>query len=175
MPPLNVGRWLMAGLIGLGLASLSAGGLLAQAGLDLPGAGSAVFQRWCSTCHGDQGQGLTPEWRATWPPDHQNCSPRYCHGPDHAPGVAHIPSNTVPAVIGPGRLGRFETPESLFYHTRRQMPRGWEGHLTRQEYWALTVFLLQHKGLEVITQPPFGGAPPPAWPAWKQGRLEGMD
>jgi mono/diheme cytochrome c family protein len=35
--------------------------------------GAGVFAFYCSTCHGDRGQGLTDEFRATWAPGDQYC------------------------------------------------------------------------------------------------------
>lgn len=182
MPTLRIRGLLIAGLAGLALALLYAGVLSAQSETDLADAGDAVFQRWCSTCHGDRGQGLTPEWRATWSADHQNCSQRFCHGPDHPPGAAHIPNNTVPALIGPDTLGRFDTPQELYTYTRTEMPRGWEGHLSSDEYRALTVFLVYHRRLEAGDDPPSTGAAPgtgrvlpTGLPGWKWRRLQGLD
>jgi mono/diheme cytochrome c family protein len=168
---------LAAGLAGLALVALSNGRLVAQTGSDLADAGDAVFQRWCATCHGDRGQGLTPEWRATWPADHQNCSQRFCHGPDHPPWAAHIVNNTVPALIGPDTLGRFDTPQELYRYTRAEMPRGWEGHLSTDEYRALTVFLLYPHRLEAPggVAPGAGQMSPAGWPGWKWRRLQGLE
>ncbi len=35
--------------------------------------GAEVYRPVCQDCHGDKGQGLTGEWRATWAPADQNC------------------------------------------------------------------------------------------------------
>ena len=43
-------------------------------------AGAQVYTLVCSACHGDLGQGLTDEWRATWNPSDQNCWQSKCHG-----------------------------------------------------------------------------------------------
>lgn len=164
---------LVAGLLSLIVGAFSTGGLLAQTGTDPPADGQAVFQRWCSTCHGDRGQGLTPEWRSTWPDDHQNCSWPQCHGRDHPPGAAHIPDNTVPAVIGPDTLNRFARLEELYEYLHSQMPGGWPGHLSDEEYWALTTFLLAHDAQQASADPPGRLFLNPDWPAWKRQRLEG--
>jgi hypothetical protein len=79
-------------------------------------------------------------------------------------------------------LGRFDTPQELYTYTRAEMPMGWEGHLSSDEYRALTVFLLYRNRLEVSDDPPSTGATPGAgqaspagWPGWKWRRLEGLD
>src|SRR5688572_23546779 len=35
--------------------------------------GAQLYWLHCLPCHGDQGQGLTDEWRAQYPPEDQNC------------------------------------------------------------------------------------------------------
>lgn len=119
-------------------------------------AGARVYSRWCSTCHGDKGQGLTPEWRQTWPEDHQNCSLPKCHGPQHPPTGFEIKNNYVPALIGPGTLSAYHTAQDLFDYISRRMPIGapslsgqedMPGMLSQDEEWALTAFLLAAHGV----------------------------
>ncbi|MGH2538884.1 MAG: hypothetical protein ACRDHL_15955, partial [Candidatus Promineifilaceae bacterium] len=43
--------------------------------------GAQLYWLHCQPCHGDQGQGLTDEWRAQYPPEEQNCWQSGCHGP----------------------------------------------------------------------------------------------
>ncbi len=109
--------------------------------------GAAVYMRRCSTCHGDKGQGLTLEWRQTWPETHQNCSTPKCHGKQHPPDGFEIKDNYAPAVIGPGTLTRFRTAQALFAYISTTMPMHAPGTLTQDEYWALTAFLLAAHGV----------------------------
>ncbi|MCZ7567502.1 MAG: c-type cytochrome [Ardenticatenaceae bacterium] len=103
--------------------------------------GGELFEQRCSTCHGDRGQGLTPEWRATWPEAEQNCWQSKCHASNHPPDGFQLPEY-VPAVIGEQTLARFQTAQQLFEYLRAQMPYHAPGLLSDQDYWALTAFLL---------------------------------
>ncbi|MCS6962869.1 MAG: c-type cytochrome [Thermoflexus sp.] len=109
--------------------------------------GAAVFARRCSTCHGDQGQGLTDEWRATWPPTHQNCWKANCHGPQPYPEDGFTLPRVVPALIGPNTLQRFTTAADLYAYIRAQMPFHAPGSLPEEDYRAVTAFLLQRHGI----------------------------
>jgi len=104
----------------------------------------------CMPCHGDQGQGLTDEWREVWVEDHQNCwSVRGCHTGNPDIGAFYIP-RTIPAVIGsPPVLGAFQTADKLFAFLRATQPPQRAGALSDEEYWALTSFLLHENGLPV--------------------------
>ena len=42
--------------------------------------GAQVYWLSCMPCHGDQGQGLTDEFRATYPPEEEYCWESGCHG-----------------------------------------------------------------------------------------------
>lgn len=109
--------------------------------------------RRCSTCHGDKGQGLTLEWRLTWPETHQNCSTPKCHGRQHPPDGFEIKNNYAPAVIGTGTLTRFRTAQALFTYISTTMPMHAPGSLTQDEYWALTAFLLAAHGVPADNVP----------------------
>lgn len=115
--------------------------------------GAQVYIRRCSTCHGDKGQGLTLEWRQTWPETHQNCSTPKCHGRQHPPDGFEIKDNYAPAVIGPGTLTRFRTAQALFTYISTTMPMHAPGSLTQDEYWALTAFLLAAHGVPADNVP----------------------
>jgi mono/diheme cytochrome c family protein len=110
-------------------------------------AGLQVYTRRCQTCHGDKGQGLTLEWRLTWPETHQNCSTPKCHGTQHPEDGFEIKDNYAPAVIGEGTLARFRTAQDLFTFISTAMPMHAPGSLTEEEYWALTAFLLAAHGV----------------------------
>ena len=47
--------------------------------------GAEVYRLVCQDCHGNRGQGLTDEWRATWAPADQNCWQSKCHAANHPP------------------------------------------------------------------------------------------
>lgn len=115
--------------------------------------GTAVFARRCSTCHGDQGQGLTDEWRATWPPTHQNCWKANCHGPQPYPESGFTLPRVVPALIGPNTLQRFATAADLYAYIRARMPFHAPGSLPEGDYRAVTAFLLQRHGIPPDGQP----------------------
>lgn len=103
--------------------------------------GAEVYEQRCSTCHGERGQGLTPEWRATWPEGEQNCWQSKCHAANHPPDGFRLPEY-VPPVIGGTSLARFHTAPQLFAYLRARMPYHAPGILSDEDYWALTAFLL---------------------------------
>lgn len=108
--------------------------------------GRYLFYFNCMPCHGDQGQGLTDEWREVWVEDHQNCWGRGCHTGSDELSSFYIP-RVVPPVIGsPQALGSFETAEALFAFLRETQPPQRPGVLSNAEYWALTAFLLHENG-----------------------------
>lgn len=109
--------------------------------------GIEVFERRCSTCHGDKGQGLTLEWRQTWPKEDQNCSTPKCHGAQHPSDGFEIKDNYAPAIIGPGTLTRFQMAQDLFNFISTRMPMQAPGTLSQDDYWALTAFLLAAHGV----------------------------
>lgn len=104
--------------------------------------GEDLYQFWCSTCHGDRGQGLTPEWRATWPKEKQNCWQAKCHASSHPPDGFTIPKN-VPALIGPETLGKFNTAQDLYGYISAAMPYWSPNRLKEDEYRAITAFLVK--------------------------------
>jgi hypothetical protein len=103
----------------------------------------------CMPCHGDHGQGLTDEWRATWVEDHQNCWARGCHSGRLGDEGFPLP-DTIPAVAGvPGALDRFSSPELLYEYLKLNHPLQRPGGLPEEEYQALTAFLLAENGQEL--------------------------
>jgi mono/diheme cytochrome c family protein len=113
----------------------------------------------CMPCHGDQGQGLTDEWRATWVDDHQNCWARGCHSNRLEEEGFPIPT-VVPPVAGTVyTLIDFSTPDSLYDYLQSTHPPQNPGILTEEDYWALTAFLLSENdrlpdGRELGESPP---------------------
>lgn len=126
--------------------------------------GRYLYYHHCMPCHGDQGQGLTDEWRLVWVDDHQNCWARGCHTGKSELASFYIP-RSVPAVSGsPGTLGRFETAGQLFAFLCATQPPQRPGALSESEYWAVTAFLLHENGrLSPNAQIGPGAAGPAAW------------
>jgi mono/diheme cytochrome c family protein len=104
--------------------------------------GARIYRQWCSTCHGDRGQGLTEEWRATWPKTHQNCWQAKCHAASHPPDGFSFPKE-VPAVIGSDALKRFDNAQALYDYVRTAMPYWSPRLLEDDQYRAITVFLVE--------------------------------
>lgn len=104
--------------------------------------GAGLYQQWCSTCHGDRGQGLTEEWRATWPEGKQNCWQSKCHASNHPPDGFTFPK-TVPALIGKDTLTKFNSARDLYTYTQARMPYWAPNLLPDQEYLAITAFLVE--------------------------------
>lgn len=115
--------------------------------------GAKLFKQWCSTCHGDKGQGLTPEWRAEWPEGKQNCWQSKCHAANHPPDGFSIPKK-VPAVIGPGTLTKFNTAQDLYIYNKTVMPYWAPNLLEDHEYLAITAFLVEaNYGVRSVSLP----------------------
>jgi mono/diheme cytochrome c family protein len=107
--------------------------------------GAQLFWLWCQPCHGDQGQGLTDEWRAQYPEEDQNCWSRGCHGKSPYEEGFTLPT-AVPAVIGEDSLFRYATLGQVFHYTRATMPFEYPGVLSDEEYLAVTAFLAREHG-----------------------------
>ncbi len=123
-----------------------------QPGLGQADVGAKIYGDWCITCHGDQGQGLTDAWRATWDPAHQNCWQSKCHSLNHPPGGFQLPRH-VPAIIGATTLTEFKTADDLHQFISQKMPFQDPGVLDQEAYWALTAYLLQQNGLSQSGSP----------------------
>ena len=54
--------------------------------------GAEVYRLVCKACHGDKGQGLTPDWIAQWAPEDQNCWQLKCHAENHPPERFVLPA-----------------------------------------------------------------------------------
>jgi mono/diheme cytochrome c family protein len=107
--------------------------------------GAQLYWLHCQPCHGDLGQGLTDEWRAQYPPEHQNCWQSGCHGRNPYESGFTIPT-MVPAVTGAGTLARFSTLGQLYDYLWLSMPRQAPGSLAEEEYLAITAFLASAHG-----------------------------
>lgn len=103
--------------------------------------GAEIYRLVCSACHGDEGQGLTPEWIATWAPEDQNCWQSKCHGDNHPSDGFKLPKYS-PPVKGPIISSLFETAFDLYDYVKRTMPWHVPGTMLDEEYWQVTAFLL---------------------------------
>lgn len=100
--------------------------------------GSNVYYYNCMPCHGDQGQGLTDEFRQLWVEDHQNCWAGGCHGGRERDQGFPLPHY----ITGLRNLSGFATPEDLFNYLQQTHPPQRPGKLMTEEYWAVTAFIL---------------------------------
>lgn len=110
-----------------------------------PDYGAQDFWLYCLPCHGDRGQGLTDEFRQTYPPEDRNCWNSGCHGTRPYRNGWTLPP-TVPAVIGVGALNNFSNAAALHTFISKLMPFQAPGSLDEPTYWRLTAFLLRQNG-----------------------------
>lgn len=103
--------------------------------------GAEVYRQICLACHGDWGQGLTEEWREEWDED-SNCWQSRCHAPNHPPQGFQLPK-TVPAVLGPGSLSRFNTAADLQQNIATTMPWWNPGSLSDEQTWQVSAYLMR--------------------------------
>jgi mono/diheme cytochrome c family protein len=106
----------------------------------------------CMTCHGDVGQGLTDEFRAIWPEDHQNCWAHGCHGGHNGDEGFPIPT-VVPPLVNESKLVRFTSQQAFYEYLKSTHPPQDPGGLTDEEYQAIVkfVFSLNDRSLDEIT------------------------
>jgi cytochrome c len=109
--------------------------------------GAQLYWLHCLPCHGDKGQGLTDEFRETYPPEDNNCWARGCHGNDPYENGFTLPT-TVPSLIGSNALTKFPKVSNLYGFIQAAMPFEYPGTLTEEEYWQITLFLLRENGIE---------------------------
>ncbi|HZY43848.1 MAG TPA: hypothetical protein VFF70_03785, partial [Anaerolineae bacterium] len=111
------------------------------------GHGKDVFWLNCMPCHGDQGQGLTDEFRVRqYPTEDQNCWKSGCHGDRPYDNGFKLPK-TIPALIGPGTLSRFSTAQDLFVFISKAMPFNKPGSLSQTEYLQVMAYMLSSNQL----------------------------
>lgn len=108
--------------------------------------GAQVYWLSCLPCHGDKGQGLTDEFRKTYPPEEEYCWESGCHGNNPYESGFTIPKK-IPAVIGPDTLGKFADAAQLNAYVRAVMPFWKPGSLTEAESWRVTAFILRENNL----------------------------
>lgn len=120
--------------------------LEAPATADTPGQidrGAVQYWGMCMACHGDYGQGLTPEWRDSFGED-KNCWQSDCHGPDYSSNSFQIYEDTpVPALTGQGKLARFNNAFDLYDYIYTTMPWWNPGSITHTDAWALANYILK--------------------------------
>ena len=108
--------------------------------------GAQVYWLSCMPCHGDRGQGLTDEFRATYPPEEEYCWESGCHGANPYESGFTLPKK-IPAVIGATTLAKFADAAQLNAYIRATMPFWNPGSLTEEESWRVTAFLLRQNDL----------------------------
>ncbi len=108
--------------------------------------GAQVYWLSCLPCHGDKGQGLTDEFRTTYPPEEQYCWNRGCHGEVPYEQGFTIPKK-IPAVIGQTTLAKFSDAGQLNAYIRAAMPFWKPGSLTEEDAWRVTAFILRQNNL----------------------------
>lgn len=108
--------------------------------------GAQAYWLYCLPCHGDRGQGLTQEFRSTYPPEDRECWNAGCHGERPYEHGWTLPK-TVPRLIGDGALSRFPDAASLAGFIRAAMPYQAPGSLDEPLYWQITAFLLRENRL----------------------------
>jgi hypothetical protein len=96
--------------------------------------------------HGGRGQGLTDEFRATYPPEEEYCWESGCHGANPYESGFTLPKK-IPAVIGATTLAKFADAAQLNAYIRATMPFWNPGSLTEEESWRVTAFLLRQNDL----------------------------
>jgi cytochrome c len=108
--------------------------------------GAQDYWLYCLPCHGDRGQGLTDEFRETYPPDEVNCWQSGCHGKRPYEFGFTLPTQ-IPAVIEGHALAKFADAAQLNAYIRATMPFWKPGSLTEKEAWRVTAFLLRENNL----------------------------
>jgi mono/diheme cytochrome c family protein len=108
--------------------------------------GAQVYWLSCMPCHGDRGQGLTDEFRATYPPEEEYCWESGCHGANPYESGFTIPKQ-IPALIGNTTLAKFADAAQLNAYIRATMPFWNPGSLTEEDAWRVTAFILRQNDL----------------------------
>lgn len=108
--------------------------------------GAQVYWLSCLPCHGDRGQGLTDEFRDTYPLEDRYCWNSGCHGARPYDNGFKLPM-TIPAVVGAGTLQKFANASVLQAYIKATMPFWKPGSLTDDEAWQVTAFVLRANGL----------------------------
>ena len=108
--------------------------------------GAQVYWLSCLPCHGDRGQGLTEEFKQTYPAEDRNCWNSGCHGKRPYQNGFTLPMN-IPAIIGAGTLQKFPNALVLRSYIFAAMPYWKPASLTEEESWQVTAFVLRENNL----------------------------
>jgi mono/diheme cytochrome c family protein len=108
--------------------------------------GYEIYRLVCKACHGDVGQGLTPEWRSTWAPEDQNCWQSKCHAPNHPPEGFIMP--VAPAINNLTQRSTFPTALQLQAYIHAAMPWYKPGGLTDERAWQVTAYVLKLNNID---------------------------
>lgn len=108
--------------------------------------GAQVYWLTCLPCHGDRGQGLTEEFKLTYPEEDRNCWTSGCHGNRPYEDGFTLPQ-LVPPLIGAGTLQKFTDALALRSYIFAAMPYWRPASLTADEAWQVTAFLLRENKL----------------------------
>ncbi len=106
--------------------------------------GEEKYRQVCMACHGDWGQGLTPEWRAQWGED-GNCWQSHCHASNHPDNGFGLPQ-VVPALSKAGDIARLHNGAELQQVILQTMPWWNPGFINEEESWAISAFLMEARG-----------------------------
>jgi len=104
--------------------------------------GAQVYWLSCLPCHGDRGQGLTDEFKQTYPVEDRNCWKSGCHGNRPYENGFTLPTY-IPAVVGAGTLQKFPNAAVLRSYIFASMPYWKPGSLTEEDTWKVTAFILR--------------------------------
>jgi hypothetical protein len=104
------------------------------------------YYLYCMVCHGDQGQGLTEEWRNAGDPADANCWQSRCHASNHPPDGFELP-RYAPPLIGEYALARFATIGDLYDYIHLSMPWHMPGFLDDAQYQRIALFLADANGI----------------------------
>ncbi|HEX5807677.1 MAG TPA: c-type cytochrome [Anaerolineales bacterium] len=108
--------------------------------------GAQDYWLYCLPCHGERGQGLTQEFRETYPPEEVDCWQSGCHGKTPYEDGFILPTK-VPAVVEHSALAKFSDASQLNAYIRATMPFWNPGSLTEEEAWRVTAFILRQNNL----------------------------
>lgn len=103
----------------------------------------------CQPCHGDQGQGLTEDWRNQYPEEDRGCWNSGCHGPRPYEDGFTLPK-AVPAIIGDGTLTKFASAANLYGYIAAAMPFNAPGSLSEADYLNITAFLVREHNIQTL-------------------------
>ncbi|MCA9962538.1 MAG: c-type cytochrome [Anaerolineales bacterium] len=134
------GRLLSQGYV---LLSANTGEIFDESAMSQIELGAEKYRQVCMACHGDWGQGLTPEWRAQWGDD-GNCWQSHCHASNHPASGFELPK-VVPALSKSSDMARITNAAELQEVILQTMPWWNPGFINEEESWAITAFLMEKR------------------------------